>query len=321
MTTIHTRPATSLRVVSARDIATVEDAEQWAEKQREELRATVTEFGAVLVRGLELRDAGGVAAVARRLATELMVEREGFAKRHMYSPGVYSSSAWTDDMPMCMHHELSYARTFPRMMMFACLSLADSGGEVELADARSVLSALPAERFAGFIGDGWQLVRNYHPETGTPWQEAFGTEDRAELEAYCTANGIAVEWRPGGLLRTRQTSPAVLTHPVTGARGWFNQIAFLNEWTMLEDIREYLVNEFGRDGLPFNTAYADGKPLTAAVVDELNSVYERHAVTVPWQPGDLLLVDNISTAHSRKPFTGKREVIVAMGDPVDRTTL
>jgi alpha-ketoglutarate-dependent taurine dioxygenase len=292
------------------------DAEQWAADHRDEVRAAVTEQGAVLVRGLGLHDATATGAVARHLS-ELMIEREGFAKRHMYSPGVYSSSAWTDDMPMCMHHEMSYNRTFPGIMMFACLALADSGGEIELANAGAVLDALPHATFA----DGWRLNRNYHPETGTPWQEAFGTGDRAEVEAYCADNDIAFEWRPGGLLRTSQTRSAVVTHPVTGARCWFNQIAFLNEWTMLEDIREYLVSEFGRDGLPFNTAHGDGRQITASTVDELNAVYERHAVQVQWQPGDLLVVDNIATAHSRKPFTGKREVVVAMGDPIDRATL
>ena len=33
-------------------------------------------------------------------------------------------------------------------------------------------------------------------------------------------------------------------------------------------------------------------------------------------PGDLLLVDNIRTAHSREPFEGPRQVLVAMADVV-----
>ncbi|MBO0833500.1 MAG: TauD/TfdA family dioxygenase, partial [Actinobacteria bacterium] len=34
--------------------------------------------------------------------------------------------------------------------------------------------------------------------------------------------------------------------------------------------------------------------------------------------GDLMLVDNIRTAHSRDPFEGPREVMVAMANPVRR---
>ncbi|MEU4128965.1 TauD/TfdA family dioxygenase, partial [Streptomyces wuyuanensis] len=36
----------------------------------------------------------------------------------------------------------------------------------------------------------------------------------------------------------------------------------------------------------------------------------------PWQPGDLMLVDNIRTAHSREPYDGPREILVGLADPV-----
>jgi hypothetical protein len=39
-------------------------------------------------------------------------------------------------------------------------------------------------------------------------------------------------------------------------------------------------------------------------------------VREPWRPGDVMLVDNIRTAHSREPFTGRREILVAMTDPI-----
>ncbi|MEV1053678.1 TauD/TfdA family dioxygenase, partial [Streptomyces sp. NPDC049887] len=35
----------------------------------------------------------------------------------------------------------------------------------------------------------------------------------------------------------------------------------------------------------------------------------------PWQPGDLMLVDNIRTAHSREPYDGPREILVGMAAP------
>ena len=35
-----------------------------------------------------------------------------------------------------------------------------------------------------------------------------------------------------------------------------------------------------------------------------------------WQDGDLMLVDNVRTAHGREPFKGPREVVVAVADAV-----
>src|SRR4029450_3437565 len=101
------------------------DAAGWAAEHREVLRAAVAEHGAVLVRGLGLRNAAEVGAVFRRLASALMVggggvgawggggfgrlvsvlmfEGEPFASRGVYSDGVYSSAAWPASQPMCMH--------------------------------------------------------------------------------------------------------------------------------------------------------------------------------------------------------------------------
>ena len=59
------------------------DAPGWAAEHREALRAIVAEHGAVLVRGLGLRDVAETAAVFRRLATNLMVEKEAFARRQV----------------------------------------------------------------------------------------------------------------------------------------------------------------------------------------------------------------------------------------------
>ncbi|KPZ09299.1 hypothetical protein ALO94_200461 [Pseudomonas syringae pv. spinaceae] len=35
-------------------------------------------------------------------------------------------------------------------------------------------------------------------------------------------------------------------------------------------------------------------------------------VSFPWLENDVLMLDNMLTAHSRAPFTGKRKVVVAM---------
>lgn len=291
----------------------------WAAAHRDALRAVVAEHGCVLVRGLGLRDAAETGAVFSKLATGLMTEKEVFAPRRTYSDGVYSSTKWPPNQPMCMHHELSYTLEFPSLMMFACLSAPTDGGATAVADAPTVLDALPAELTERFEREGWLLTRSYNDEIGASVAEAFGTEDRAAVESYCRANEIAFEWQPDGGLRTRQRRSAVVRHPVTGRRCWFNQIAFLNEWTMAPEVREYLMDVYGADGLPFNTRFGNGDPIGEDVVELLNSVYEAHTAREPWQAGDLMFVDNIRTAHSREPFEGPREVLVALADPVRLT--
>ena len=292
------------------------DAPSWAAEHRQALRAVVAEYGSVLVRGLELRDAAETGAVFQRLATGLMTEREAFASRQAYADGVYSATKWPPNQPMCMHHELSYTLEFPGLLLFACLSPPTAGGATAVADSPTVLDALPTELVDRFEREGWLLTRSYNDEIGASFAEAFGTEDRGAVERYCRANAIEFAWQPDGELRTRQRRSAVVRHPVTGQRCWFNQIPFLNEWTIAPEIREYLVDVYGADGLPFNTRYGNGDPIGQDVVELLNKVYEDNTAREPWQAGDLLLVDNVRTAHSREPFQGPREVLVAMADPV-----
>ncbi len=292
------------------------DAAGWAAQHRDALRAVVAEHGCVLVRGLGLRDAAGTTAVFQRLATGLMTEREAFAARQSYPGGVYSSTKWPPNQPMCMHHELSYMFEFPGLMLFACLTAATAGGATGVADSPTVLRALPADLVRRFEREGWVLTRNYNEDIGASVAEAFGTQDRGAVEGYCRANAIEFEWQPDGGLRTRQLRSAVVHHPLTGQRCWFNQIAFLNERTLDPEVREYLVDVYGADGLPFNTRYGNGDPIGEDVVDLLNKVYEASTAREPWQAGDLMIVDNIRTAHSREPFEGPREVLVAMADAV-----
>jgi len=240
------------------------DAPSWAAEYRDALREVVAEHGSVLVRGLDLRNAAEISAVFRRLASSLMIEREAFAARQVYADGVYSSATWPANQPMCMHHELSYRLEVPSLMLFACLSAPTEGGATAVSDSPTVLEALPKDLTERFERDGWLLTRSYNDEIGATVAEAFGTDERSAVESYCRANAIEFAWQPDGGLRTRQRRSAVVHHPITGERCFFNQIAFLNEWTIAAEIREYLVDVYGAEGLPFNTGFGTGEPLRKA---------------------------------------------------------
>src|SRR5438034_7323984 len=263
-----------------------DEAPRWAVEHRDALRAAVVEHGSLLVRGLGLRDVAETEAVFRRLGS-LMTEKEAFAARRSYSYGVYSSSNWPPNQQMCMHHELSYVLEFPSVMLFACLIAPADGGATPVADSAAVLHALPSELIERFERGGWLLIRNYNNEIGASIAEAFGTDDRRAVESYCRANAIKFEWQPDGALRTWQRRSAVVHHPRTGQRCWFNQIAFLSEWTIEPEVREYLVDIYGEDGLPFNTRFGNGDPIGPDIVQLINKVYEANTARDRGQPGDM----------------------------------
>lgn len=291
------------------------DRASWVADHRDELDRAVADHGAVLLRGLGVSSAAEVADVGGALGIERMAEREGFAPRDSYADAIYSASKWPATDPMCMHNELSYAREVPGRIVFGCLKAAAKGGNTDIADGQAMLKALPADLVDRFATEGWLLIRNYH-EAGIPWSMAFGTQHQSKVDAYCAAAGIDHEWQPDGRLHTRQHRAAVVRHPRTGVPVWFNQVAFLNEQNLDPIVREYLVSVYGPEGLPFNTTYGDGAPITAETHAKINDVYQSVAFGEPWEDGDILLVDNIRMSHSRAPYEGEREMVVVLGDPV-----
>ena len=294
------------------------DPQRWVNEHRDALRAAVTDHGSALVRGLGLRDAAEVGAVFRRLAAPLMIEKEAFAARHIYSDGVYSSAKWPPNQPMCMHHELSYLLQPPGLMMFACLQRAhhrrrDRGGRLDGRARRAADGAGPTVRTAGLAAHPQLQRRARGLRSPTRSAPTTAPPSRATAEPTHRVRLATRRWPAH-----QATPPCGVRHPVTGRRCWFNQIGFLNEWTMAPEVHEYLVDVYGADGLPFNTRFGNGDPIGEDIVQVMNHVYDANTVREPWQAGDLMLVDNVRTAHSREPFTGPRDVVVAMADRYDR---
>lgn len=295
----------------------VDGLRPWVVDHRAELLDAVGRDGAVVVRGLDIRTAGRLALFADALRVPLMREREQFAARAVLADGVYSGSEWPAAQPMCMHHEQSYRLSAPSLMLFGQLAEADQGGELTLADGIEVLRRLPEEVVGRFERVGWTVVRNYSADyVGLPWSAAFDTKDREVVEEYCQGNEIAVEWLSGGRLRTAQRRAATVRHQGTGQRCWFNQAAFLNGFSLDPVVREVLTTAYGPDGLPFDTRFGDDEPIPEELVRLINDTGSDVQVTVPWQRGDVVLVDNIRIAHGRTAYVGDRRVATGLAGPV-----
>ena len=64
--------------------------------------------------------------------------------------------------------------------------------------------------------------------------------------------------------------------------------------------------------------YQGEGPIPDEVIDRIGEVYEELCVETPWQKGDLIALDNMLVAHARRPFTGERKIVVAMGGLVSK---
>ncbi len=58
--------------------------------------------------------------------------------------------------------------------------------------------------------------------------------------------------------------------------------------------------------------HGDRTPLDAAAVAKVAELAQDLIFDVPWQIGDVALVDNFVTMHGRRPFTGTRKVLASL---------
>jgi alpha-ketoglutarate-dependent taurine dioxygenase len=274
--------------------------------------------GAILFRNFNLKSVADFEAFTEAASGELIPYRERSSPRHEVGERVYTSTDYPEDQKIFPHNEHSYSRTLPLKLFFFCRTPAQRGGQTPIADTRRIFQRISPETRQKFIEKKWQYVRNFGNGFGLPWQTVYQTEDKAVVEEYCRKALIEVEWLDGNRLRTRQVRPAIARHPRTGDQVWFNHATFFHVSTLDSLMRDVLLSQFKEIDLPNNTYYGDGSPIEPEVLDELRAAYLDELVTFEWQQGDVVLIDNMLTSHSRNSYAGPREILFAMADQFTR---
>lgn len=294
------------------------DLADWAKNNRELIEQKLYRHGGILFRGFGLKDASDFERVAGAICRELYAEygdlpREGVAGK------VYTSTPYPEDKSILYHNESSHMSCWPSKINFFCLTVAKEGGATPIADCRMVYQSLDPEVRQKFEELGVMYVRNFSEGLDVSWQRFFGTEDKSVVEESCHKAGMSCEWTGKNDLRIRQKCQAVLSHPVTGEKTFFNQVQLHHVHCLDAAVRQSLLSIFKREDLPRHVYYGDGSAIEDSVMDHVGEAYEKNAVRFQWQQGDMVSLDNMLTAHARDPYVGPRKIVVALGDMVEGT--
>jgi alpha-ketoglutarate-dependent taurine dioxygenase len=284
----------------------------WAASNRGLVEQRLLSYGAILFRGFNLSAIDDFERFMQTLAGDLLDYSYRSTPRTQVSGKIYTSTEYPAHQTIPLHNEMSYSRSWPMVLGFFCVEAAPEGGETPIADSRKVFNAIDPAIRDRFNERGVMYVRNYGDALDLSWQNVFQTEDRAAVEAFCRKAGIEFEWKGENELRTRQICQAVATHPSTGELVWFNQAHLFHVSSLEAEVREALLTASGGEP-PRNAYYGDGSTIEDAALNEIRAVYAKEAVVFPWQKGDILVVDNMLTAHGRKPYRGPRKIVVGMG--------
>ena len=297
------------------------DLMSWALNNRALIERYLVKHGGILFRNFSIKTADDFEQFIIRVSGDLLEYRERSSPRSRVSGNVYTSTDHPADQSIFLHNENSYQQTWPLRIFFCCITPALQGGETPLADVRNVYERIDPKIRERFRQKKVMYVRNFGDGFGLPWQTVFQTTDKKAVEVYCRKAGMQCEWKDEKRLRTRRVAQAVARHPFTGEMLWFNHATFFHVTTLEPVIREALLSQLQEEDLPNNSYYGDGSPIEDTVLDELRRAYAQETVTFPWQKGDILMLDNMLTAHGRSPFVGERQVLTAMTKALQDTDL
>lgn len=291
------------------------DLISWAGSNRPWIQSQLMRHGGLLFRNFGIASPSEFERFVTAVSGDPLTYKEQTSPRSRVHGNIYTSTEYPPEHIIFLHNENSYSSTWPLKIMFFCVVAPQEGGETPIADVRRVFSRIPQPIRERFARQGWMLVRNFGTGYGLPWQRAFQTEDKDEVNRHCATNGIQAEWLSGDRLRIRQRRVAVRKHPMTGEDVWFNHATFFHISTLAPEIRAGLQAELAEEDFPYNTYYGDGGTIEPEVLDTLREAYQQETIKFPWQQHDLLLLDNMLVAHGRSSFRGPRKIVVGMGEP------
>ncbi len=305
------------------DDRSVPSAVGWAMRRAEAIRELVRNAGAVLIRGFDVRTADAFRSICESIEPDLRSYAGGDSPRSIVTDKVYTSTEYDASLEVYLHNELSYAGWSPRLVFFGCLVPALEGGETPVADGRKIYEALPAGIIERFESRGVAYLQHLWDAQGDPgigksWQQTFETTDREAVEKYLERAGMSWEWTRIGL-RTRAPHAAVVSHPVTGEKCWWNQadqwhrgLAGVKTSFGARDDPRFDPATAGDATLGNHVTFADGGEIDVSDLETIRAVNRSMEVVFPWRAGDVLAIDNILAMHGRKPYRGPRRVVVAM---------
>ncbi len=277
------------------------------------LRRQLHAHGALVFSGFDIHQTAQFERLAELITGELKPYTGGDSPRLSVHGHVYTSTEYAPHYEIRLHNELSYGAWWPRFVCFYCEHASGFGGETQIADGRQVYAHMPhgiRDRFERLgVRYTQHLPSQQYAGGAKSWQQTFGTEGKAVVDAHCRAGGMEWEWTATGL-RTAIKRPGVLRHEQTGQMAWFNQADLWHErlqTTKLSTGRGVTAAAHA------HASYGDGSEIDTGDLLQVRAICKAVEVARPWQAGELLVLDNVLTLHGRKPYAGSRRVLVAMG--------
>ncbi|XP_057977427.1 clavaminate synthase-like protein At3g21360 isoform X3 [Malania oleifera] len=185
-----------------------------------------------------------------------------------------------------------------------------SGGETPIVRSHIVYKRMK-ERYPEFVerleqhGLLYTRVLGEEDDPSSPigrgWKSTFLTKDKNTAEERAAGLGMKLEWLEDTVKTIMGPIPAIKFDETRQQKIWFNSM--VAAYTGWEDARNDPVKA---------VTFGDGKPLPADIIYDCLKILDEESVAIPWQRGDVLLLDNLAVLHSRRSFDPPRRVLASL---------
>jgi len=298
--------------LACRRPATLDGTAAWITEHRRQLCEQAALHGAVLFRGFPLTGAEDFDRFVASFALPNFPYEQSLsnAVRVIKTPRVFTANEAPPTVTIFLHHEMAQTPIYPSKLFFFCDQPAESGGATPLCRSDVLWERLRVERpdFSRACeskGLKYSIVMPSHNDAGSgmgrSWQSTLRSSTPEEAEARLKALRYTWAWLDDGCLRaTTPVLPAV-RRLGDGRTSFFNQlIAAFQGW------------KDDRNDPSKAITFGDGTSLDRDAVNVATRIGEELSFDVPWQRGDVALVDNYVTMHGRRAFTGTRRVLASL---------
>ncbi len=212
---------------------------------------------------------------------------------------ILTATGSTQTFPVPLHGEMYYFQERPQVLWFYCqVPPAGGGGETTVCDGAQLLAALP-EDVREYLRTN-DLVYHRRLE-GSDWRQAFMTEDLEEVDRICRANGTTMAYNADSDVVTTQYRTSAIAVDPDGTERLLSSLLpvwFGEQIAEAGTAGDVLHEESGRTP-PIVIRTPEGERVPEQIVYAVYAVGEALEQRVDWQPGEILAVNNTTTAHGR----------------------
>jgi alpha-ketoglutarate-dependent taurine dioxygenase len=301
-------------IVNDKTVNTIADCEAWISKNKKALEHELGTTGAILFRGFPVDSAETFDTFSSAFGYSNFTYKESLsnAVRINFTERVFTANEAPKEVEIFLHHEMAQTPVSPRKIFFFCKAAADQGGETPLCRSDMLFEELVKQapelanecRHKGLKYTTHMPAQDNHESgQGRSWKSTLSVESKQQAEHKLAELGYSWQWNNDDSLQaTTPVLPAVVDLE-NNVSVFYNQL-----------IAAYM----GWKGVKENPAkaitFGDGSHIPVDGLELIASLASQFTFNLPWQDGDVALVDNYMTMHGRKSFKGerKRQVLVTL---------